>query len=67
MLSSSLDNLKSSWEKEMVFIEDIVKTVSGEASYSLEHRSFPRISFLLHCVLLNTMFIFADKNLMLQN
>jgi hypothetical protein len=67
MPSSSVDSLKSSCEKEMVVIQDIVKTVSGEAYYNFEHTSFPRIPFLLHCVLLIPIFITADTNLMLQN
>jgi len=64
MLSSSLDNLKSG--REIVVLEDILKIVSGEAYYRLEHRSFRRISFLLLCVHLKPMIIIADTNLMLQ-
>jgi hypothetical protein len=67
MLSSSLDNLKSSRDKVIVVIEDILKIVGGETYYSLEHRSFQRISFLLLCMLLKPMFIIADTNVMLQN
>jgi len=67
MLSSSLDNLKSSCDREIVVLEDILEIVSGEAYYSLEHRNFRRISFLLLCVLLKPMFIIAHINLRLQN
>jgi len=67
MLSSSLDNLKSSCDKEILVVEGILKIASGETYYSLEHRSFQRISFLLLCVILKPMFIIAASNLMLQN
>jgi hypothetical protein len=67
MLSSSLGNLNSSCDKEIVVIEEVVIIVSGKGYYSLEHRSYPRISFMLLCVLLKPVFIIADTNLMLQN
>jgi len=46
MLSSSLDNLKSSCDREIVVLEDILNIVSGEACYSLEHRLFLKNLFL---------------------